>query len=195
MTADNCGAIRVSYSILSAWESGDIDRAIAPFAGVEIEPTEAMDEGRRKHNVWEREVRHTRRLPRCFGGRKLSGEFETEYKKPRRLNDWCTIVGVLDLIDGTTGVDYKTGKRPATEYANSMQHKVYQVLRPDLKRFEYYCRNQHAHKSEQITMAIVHLTRQTLEDGLNWILTNAAELREHLINHGYGDRLDQGKGV
>nr|DAT03900.1 MAG TPA: hypothetical protein [Caudoviricetes sp.] len=30
---------------------------------------------------------------------------------------------------------------------------------------------------------------------MNWILTMAAELREYLINNGYGNRLDQGKGL
>jgi hypothetical protein len=198
MQSDNHGAIRVSYSILNSWAHGDIDRAVAPFAGVEVEPTQPMIDGKTWHAKWERETKRTGRLPKCFGGRKLeSPDIELATKKVRKLTDWCVLSGVLDVRDGKTGIDYKTGKSSATDYANSMQHKCYQVLYPELNRFEYHCRNQHLHKSDDDhkTMSIVHLTRQSLEEGLEWVLTMAAELREYLINNGYGDKLDQGKGL
>ena len=198
MQTDNYGPIRVSYSILSAWARGDIERAIAPYIGQEVEPTEAMVAGKRLHEQWEKEVRRTKRLPKIFGGRKLEApKLEFATKKVRKLNDWCILSGVLDVKDGTTAIDYKTGRTPANDYVNSRQHECYQVLYPEIKRFEYYCKNQHMHRSDpnQITVGVVYLNKRTLEDGLNWILTMAAELREYLINNGHGARLDQGKGV
>lgn len=198
MNNDGYGAIRVSYSILNSWSHGDIDRAVAPYAGVVVESTEAMEYGKRQHEIWEREVRKTKRLPKVFGGRKLNTpELEFSTKRVRKLTDWCVVSGVLDVKDGTTAIDYKTGKSSATDYVNSRQHEVYQVLYPEIKRFEYYCRNQHVHHddSSHITVGVVYLNRKTLEDGLNWILTMAAELREYLINNGMGDKLDQGKGL
>jgi hypothetical protein len=187
----------VSYSILSAWSRGDIDRALAPYLGVEIEPTEAMAEGKRLHKKWERESLRTKRLPRVFGGRKLAKGFELENKVVRKINDWCVLSGVLDVYDGDTIIDYKSGKTSASSYLDGFQPEVYQVLRPNAKRFECYRFNQHLHKSDpdHVTMATLHLTSRTLRNGLEWILTNAAELREHLINNGYGDKLDQGKGL
>lgn len=198
MQSDGYGAIRVSYSILNAWAHGDIDRAVAPYIGESVEPTQAMIDGKKMHEKWEREVRRTKRLPKVFGGRKLeSPQLELTTKRIRKLNDWCALVGALDVKDGTTAIDYKTGKSTATDYVNSKQHEVYQILYPEIKRFEYYCYNQHLYKDDDahITVGVVHLSKRTLEDGLEWVLTMAAELREYLINNGYGDRLDQGKGV
>lgn len=198
MNNDGYGAIRVSYSILNAWASGDIDRAIAPYKGVKVEPTEAMKYGKKMHEIWERHARKHKALPKTFGGRKLnSPELELNTKKVRKLTDWCILSGVLDAKDGNVAIDYKTGVATATDYVNSRQHEVYQVLYPELKRFEYYCKNQHLHHGDpnQITVGVVYLSRKTLEDGLNWILTMAAELREYLINNGLGDKLDQGKGL
>ena len=110
MANDGYGAIRVSYSILNSWAKGDIDRAVAPYAGIEIEPTEAMEYGKKKHEAWEKEARRFGRLPRRFGGRKLiSPQFELNTKKIRKLNDWCYLSGVLDVLDGDVAIDYKTG--------------------------------------------------------------------------------------
>ena len=198
MNNDGYSAIRVSYSILNSWAHGDIDRAIAPYVGVDVEPTEAMIEGKKMHERWEREAKRTGCLPKVFGGRKLkSPELELATKRVRKLTDWCVISGVLDVKDGTTAIDYKTGKATASDYTNSKQHECYQVLYPEINRFEYYCCNQHLHHLDDnhVTVGVVYLTRQTLEDGINWILTLAAELREYLINNGYSDRLDQGKGL
>ena len=198
MNNDGYGAIRVSYSILNSWAKGDIDRAIAPYADVETESTEAMEYGKKMHAVWERYVRKYKKLPKIFGGRKLKApELELNTKRVRKLTDWCVISGVLDVKDGSTAIDYKTGKSSATDYVNSKQHEVYQVLYPEIKRFEYYCKNQHVYRDDpsHVTVGVVYLNRNTLEDGLNWILTMAAELREYLINNGYGNRLDQGKGL
>ena len=198
MASDGYGPIRVSYSILNSWARGDIDRAVAPYAGVEIEATEAMEYGKKKHEAWEKETRRTGRLPARFGGRKLkSPQLELNTKKVRKLNDWCYLSGVLDVLDGDTAIDYKTGRTPASEYLNSKQHECYQILYPNIKRFEYHCFNQHLCRSDDgyITVAIAYLDKNTLKNGIEWVLTMAAELREYLINNGMGDKLDQGKGL
>ncbi len=197
MANDGYGAIRVSYSILNSWAKGDIDRAVAPYAGIEIEPTEAMEYGKKKHEAWEKESRLSGRLPRRFGGRKLiSPQFELNTKKIRKLNDWCYLSGVLDVLDGDVAIDYKTGVTPASEYLNSYQHECYQILYPNIKRFEYHCCNHHLHRKDDgyITVAVAYLNKDTLKHGIEWVLTMAAELREYLINNGMGDKLDQGKG-
>lgn len=197
MANDGYGAIRVSYSILNSWAKGDIDRAVAPYAGVEIEPTEAMEYGKKKHAAWEKETLRTGRLPRRFGGRKLvSPKLELSTKRVRKINDWCYLSGVLDVLDGDTAIDYKTGKTPASDYLNSRQHECYQILYPNIKRLEYHCCNHHLRRKDDgyITVAVAYLNKKTLRDGIEWVLTNAAELREYLINNGMGDRLDQGKG-
>jgi hypothetical protein len=182
--------IRVSYSILSAWARGDVDRAIAPFLGEEVLPTQAMIEGKEWHKKWEDETNRTGCRPKIFGGEKLTNA-RAEVKLVRQLTDWCTLSGVIDLMDDEQDEDHKTGKSTATDYANGFQHKVYHVLDPSKKRFRYNCFNQHlpSNHPDAVTVSIVHLTRKTLEEGIEYVLTHAAELREYLIREGYGDRL------
>ena len=100
------------------------------------------------------------------------------------------------MLDGDVAIDYKTGKTPAGEYLNSHQHECYQILYPNIKRFEYHCCNHHLRRKDDgyITVAVAYLNKQTLKNGIEWVLTMAAELREYLINNGMGDKLDQGKG-
>ena len=198
MTSDGYGPIRVSYSILNSWARGDIDRAVAPYTGVEIESTEAMEYGKKKHTDWEKETKRTGRLPRKFGGRKLnSPQLELGTKKVRKITDWCYLSGVLDVLDGDTAIDYKTGRATASEYLSSHQHECYQILYPNITRFEYHCLNQHLHRTDDkhITMSIAYLNKDTLRNGIEWVLTMAAELREYLINNGMANKLDQGKGL
>lgn len=190
--ADKYSPIRVSYSILSAWARGDIDRALGPFLGKEIAPTQAMIEGKHWHAKWEKETNRTGCRPKIFGGEKIAN-VQTEVKIVKQLNDWCILSGVIDLQSPTQNEDHKTGRSSATDYASSFQHKFYQVLDPSKKKFRYNCFNQHLPKDhpDRVTVSVVHLTRNTLEDGLEDILTHSAELRQYLIGQGLEDRLSR----
>lgn len=202
MNESDYGAIRVSYSILDAWARGDIASATAPYTGIEPEIDEetrkALDFGKKKHAEWERIVRRTGALPKVFGGQKLnSPKLELSTKKVRELTPWCVLSGVLDVLDGTIAIDYKTGRSSASQYVESHQHEVYQILYPQITKFVYCCDNQHLSKRDpgRTTVGVVHLSKRTLQDGLEWVLKNAKELRIYLIDKGYGARLDQGKGL
>lgn len=175
--------MRVSYSMLAAFYSGDVDRAVAPFVGAGVEPTKAMVEGKNLHLDWERIGKDTGRLPDIFGGEQFKNpSIEYGNKKARQLNDWLELSGMLDVLDdGTDGVDYKTGVSSAGDYANGWQHKVYQILYPTMKRFHYHAHNQY---TKQNTYALCHLTPRTLEDGLEWVISTASDLKAYLENSG-----------
>lgn len=172
--------MRVSYSILSAWARGDYDRAVAPFVGVEMEATDAMLEGRKLHEQWEAEAKKTGKLPKVFGGGSFSSDkpvFEKDTKRVVQINDWLTLSGVLDVLDGVIGVDYKSGTTPSNAYANSFQHKVYKILYPKLQTFYYIAHNQHNNTQ---SFSIAHLSDKSLVEGIEWVLTHASDLRAHL---------------
>ena len=175
--------MRVSYSMLAAWHRGDYDRAIAMIMREPFEPTPQMEAGIKFHRQWEAEGRKTLAMPKVFGGAKFKNpKFELETKRVRRLNDWLTLAGVLDVFDdGTVGKDYKSGAASAISYSNGYQHKFYQVLYTEMERFEYHCHNQYTGEN---TMSIVHLTQATLESGLEFILTTASDMRAYLENSG-----------
>lgn len=178
--------IRLSYSIIAAWLRGDWDNATAPFMGRETFSSEAMEAGKRYHRKWEKEALRTGRLPHVFGGGKLAEGFRTEQKREVWLNEWIQISGILDLIEGKSATDYKTGKKNATGYANGDQHKFYKVLAPELETFYYRCMNQHLRRGipERTSFGVVHLTDRALEDGIEMILTVAPEIHKYLIDSG-----------
>lgn len=173
--------LRVSYSILSAWARGDYDRALSMYFREETPTTPAMELGKKMHDKWEKEIEKTKSMPAVFGGRPLEKHTtENRTKRELMLNDWLQLVGVLDLMEGTTGRDWKCGRTTATSYANGYQHKVYQILYPKLNRFEYYAYNPY---DKSATMAIVHLTDKSLEDGVEWVITYASDFRAYLENN------------
>jgi hypothetical protein len=166
---------RFSYSILNAWARGDYESAIAMVLRQPVPATAAMEEGKRLHTLWEFEGKKTNRLPKVFGGEQLLHP-QFEVKKEVVLNDWITFVGRLDVLDLPRAIDYKSGVTPATAFANSPQHGCYQVLYPTLKSFEYHCFNATAN---EVTMVIVHLNDKTLQEGMEFILSNASEIRDY----------------
>ena len=187
MTNITTTPFRASYSILAAWERGDWDDAIDMYFKREREETEAMRYGKEKHAEWEAEVK-AGHMPKVFGGRKLTKPYHAELKLEVQLADWLVLVGVLDNIEGEVGRDWKTGVARASALANGYQHKVYQLLvqmsslRSDiqlqpLKRFEYHVFNQHARTVE---MSIVHLTDKSLEEGVEFVTTNASEMKNYI---------------
>lgn len=173
--------MRVSYSMLSAWERKDYDSAIGMWLGVSSPKNEAMIAGTTFHEDWEDEVKRTGKLPSVFGVKYLNNP-ETEVKIVKKLSDWLTLSGVIDLRDVPDMYEYKTGRTPASTYANGYQHKVYQVLDPRLTTAHIYAYNQH---TNTVSYEKVHLDKDSLVDGINWIVTLASEMRATLESMGY----------
>lgn len=179
--------MRVSYSILSCWARGDYERALAMYFREPLPSTPAMELGKKFHDEWEKEIGNTKSMPAVFGGAPLQ-KHSTELRTKREvmLNDWLQIVGVLDLLEGHIGRDWKSGKTPATAYSNGFQHKVYQVLYPLINQFEYWCYNP---ITGGVTMSLIHLSDQSLEEGVNWIMTHAGAMRAYLEQNNLWDRV------
>lgn len=174
--------MKVSYSILNMWQQGRYDDAIAAYQGIWIPPTDQMKAGTEYHQAWENEVNASHKLPKVFGAAKLTKPIAEGYYKVQIL-DWLWVSGMLDCEDEAelTGYEYKTGKSNAGAYARTYQHKVYKVLRPHLKWFEYHAFNQY---TDVATMERIHLTQKLYEDGLEWITSNACDLRATLEQMG-----------
>lgn len=171
---------RASYSTLSVWARGDYDLAIGMyFKRVEMD-TPAMREGREYHTRFEHEIKSTGHMPAIFGGGKLPADYRCEVFASKQLANWLVLRGKLDLKLPTVGYDWKTGITPSTQWANSFQHKVYKVLYPELERFEYHAFNQYAKPSEAVTVSIVHLTPKSLEEGVEWVVTHASDMKQYI---------------
>lgn len=168
---------KASYSTLSVWARGDYDLALAMYFKRAEYDTPAMAFGREMHRLFEQDIKETGHMPNIFGGQPILPGFKTEVFARKQLADWLELRGKLDLLAGSAGFDWKTGITPSTQYGNSMQHKVYQVLYPHLKRFEYHAFNQY---TKRVTVSIVHLTPKTLEEGVEWVVTHASEMKLYI---------------
>jgi hypothetical protein len=173
---------RASYSTLAAWARGDYDLALGMYFKTTDFDTEAMALGRALHEEWEREIKASNNMPAVFGGKPIPGEYKAEVFARKQLAPWLELRGMLDLMvpEWAAGFDWKSGTTPSSAWANSMQHKVYQVLYPQLKRFEYHAFNPYAKASEAVTVSIVHLDEQTKEDGVEWVVTYASEMKNYI---------------
>lgn len=172
---------RASYSTLSAWARGDYDLAIGMYFKTTKFDNEAMQLGRALHDEWDQEIKRTGAMPRVFGGRPLPPNYKSEQFVTKQLADWLVLRGRLDLlIPDEVGFDWKSGVTPSTQWANSMQHNVYQILYPKIKRFEYHAFNPYAKHSEAVTVSVVHLNAKSLEQGVEWVVTHAGEMKNYI---------------
>lgn len=173
--------MRVSYSMLAAWERKDYESAIGMYLGKSRPPSEAMVAGTTFHEDWENEVKRTGKLPSIFGTRDLNNP-ETEVKIVKKLTDWLTLSGVIDLRDVPDVYEYKSGRSSASFYARSHQHTTYQLLDPRLTMAHYLVYNQY---TNTVTYERVHLDIDSFKDGANWVLTLASEMKATLESMGY----------
>lgn len=199
---------RASYSTLAAWARGDYDLALGMYFKTATFDNDAMRLGRALHDEWEQEIKASGCMPQVFGAKPLPKGYKCEVFATRKLADWLVLRGKLDLhtptpyasnklkfgenVEGEpgrvydyvdargVGFDWKSGVTPSTQWANSMQHKVYQVLYPSLQRFEYHAFNPYAKRSQAVTVSIVHLTPKTLEEGVEWLVTHAGEMKHYI---------------
>lgn len=179
---------RASYSVLSTWARGDIDRAVEMYFKLSTYDTPQMKAGREYHDAWDLEVSETGCMPQVFGGRKLNNPI-TERKIVKQIEDWLELVGVVDLVDGELMVDYKTGKTPSSAYTNGFQHCLYSILVPEAKMFEYHHYDQYNKTKD---MQILHLSEQTYMDGMDYLITHASDmhsfLEENQLYERYNDK-------
>jgi hypothetical protein len=175
---------RASYSNLSLWAKGDYRAAVESYFKLKQFSTKAMVDGRLLHEKWAEEIERTKCMPVIFGGQKLTNPI-VELKVVKQIYDWLEIVAIIDMYDDQVLYDWKTGTQTSDTYCRSYQPKVYQVMYPKATRFMIYHYNQHT-KSKDVS--IVHLTKQTIKDGLNWILTNACDMHNYLETNNLYER-------
>lgn len=171
---------RLSFSILDKVRLGYIDEAISMFNRVPLPATPAMELGKKYHNLWEKQILKTGRIPDMLGGEQLTDGWTVEKKLVKRFrlgDNVVEFVGVYDNYEPNapqpTLRDWKMTTSSATVYSNSYQHSCYKVLVPDATVFEYRCK--HPFILDQLTIARIHLTDAQRERGLEFIRTYAGE--------------------
>lgn len=169
---------RASFSVLNTWAMGDWQRAIEMYLKLPYEPTPQMIEGSKYHQEWQNEIVTKNKLPQVFGGSPLKNP-KAELKLEKQLTDWLELVGIIDLYDGDTIYDWKTGK--SKQNADGFQLKVYQILIPTARRGEIHHYDQYIKK---VDVSVVHLTDKTLKEAVEWVVTFSSEMYHYLKQNG-----------
>lgn len=179
---------RASYTTLTAWASGDWERAIKIYFKLEKFTTPAMAEGKQYHEEWENHIKTTGALPAVFGGGPLIAP-TAESKLVVELEPWLDLVGVIDCYDKPIVYDWKTGKQSSEHYAGTMQPGIYGVLSAFsgkyVDRAIIWHYDQYTKKSD---MSQVWLTDKCLDHAHNWIVTQSSEMHNYLTENKLYER-------
>lgn len=180
---------RASFTTLSAWASGDWNKAIKSYFHIETYTSPAMLMGRQFHEEWQKEVELTQCLPKVFGGKKLNNPI-CEGKLVVNIEDWLDLVFVSDCRDGDTLYEYKTGKSCNSEgYAHSEQTGLYALghlyNKSKISKIEIHHYDQYIKKSD---MSKIWVTDNLLKNSLNWLLTQSTDMQNYLLTNKLYER-------
>lgn len=181
LTSDS---IRVSYSMLKAFEGGNVKGAVSMLLGLPTYSSASMATGDMLHQKWAQHIRATETLPEEFGASKLGSVDLVEKKlEAKLLGGKVVLSGVPDCVVSPAVIEFKTGGRAtkAEDYANSRQHGVYQLLLTasdiHINRCDIYHYNT---LTDEATHALVWLTKDTLGDTYSWVMAQTKSLLEYL---------------
>jgi len=174
--------IRLSYSMLSAAKRGDFETVRNMFLRKEMPRTQEQIDGLEYHKRWEDTINKIKAVKiglgeYIFNTPKCEQKLEVDY------GDDFTLVGVLDVLDGSRIYEFKTGTQDVFSYAASYQLPIYFLL-AKLKGIEvnegwiiHY--NQYEERGE---MAVVRNSPLAIDEASNYVDTLGGMVKSYLQN-------------
>jgi len=185
---ENKHIFRASYTILSLWESNRWEDAIKVYFKLDTFCTPQMAAGKELHKKWEAETMRTKCLPAVLGGAPLKDP-KVEHKIVASLAPWLNLVGVIDLNDGDTLYEYKSGVQSSEQYASGKQHGVYALLAReagyDPKLIKIYHYNQYTKRKD---LSLIWVTDKLVADAREWVETIAGEMQNYYLTNKIYER-------
>jgi hypothetical protein len=172
--------VKLSYSILHAWETGRWEDAVGYYLGKEIPSTVFMDLGKTMHEKWaDYTIVHGQMHPEVRVELLVNPIVEQKYEKRIPFSDDIEILvrGVIDLENNNTLIDYKCGRTVPSSYVAGWQLDLYKLLRPKANLGKYICFNPY---TNEVSTGIKFLDDLNAEDALNNIITWGSELIDYL---------------
>ena len=179
--------LRISYTLLSYWNRGDIDGAVGYYLklGKELR-TKAIEEGKSYDEVMLEIVDKEKRLPREMGNIKFKDP-KTHLKIVVPYNELFDLVGVLDIYDPPIVYEFKTGtSKDSADYASDFQVDLYFLLLVLAKMpvdRGYILHYDQAHRS--FDKSLLWLGERRLENARNHIDSIGPEIYDFFKKEGY----------
>jgi hypothetical protein len=182
--------IKVSYSILSAWESGSKEQAVNNFFKIYSPSSQAMNEGTAFHKSWEESILKHKRLPKELSTQNqplIAPRTEVYLKKD--ITPQIEYSGIIDCLDEPILYEFKSGNKVSSDYANTKQIDGYALLCAKegikIEKGFYLHYNQ---KTKDTDCAMVWITPKRLERVEKWIIKNATEFYNYLLENKLYER-------
>ena len=177
--------IRLSHSLISLWERGDVKGAIDCYFHVNRLGTPAMEEGKKYHDEIADVITRTNKLPEYMN-------FKTDFKNPKPeqelivdYNELCTIKGVIDCLDEPIMYEWKTGVSNSLEWARTGQIPLYFLLceLAGIKVDSAYLVRYNQHKDET-DFAIIHNSQKLRDKARNVVDSVCHDIHEYFEEQG-----------
>lgn len=177
--------IRLSHSLISVWERGDIKGAIDLYFHVNRDGTPAMEEGKKFHQEISESIDKYNSLPDYmnFKGKFLTPKTEHEVTVP--YNEICDIKGVFDCLDEPNLYEWKTGVSDSLEWARTGQIPLYFLIcelagiKVDLAYLVRH--NQHARQTDY---AIIHNSQKLRDKAKNIVDSVCFDIHNYFTEQG-----------
>lgn len=172
--------VKLSYSILHAWEQKRFEDAIAMYLGKELPSTPYMELGKLKHQQWADYTMATGRMhPELGEDTLIKPIVEQKYEKRIPFNDDIEILirGIIDLEHSNILIDYKCGRSTPSSYIEGWQLDLYKLLRPEATLGVYICFDPY---NKTTARGIKYLHKSNAETALENIYTHGGEIIDYL---------------
>jgi hypothetical protein len=175
--------VKLSFSILSAWEKGRWESAVGMYLGKDLPSTLYMDLGKVKHQQWADYTMRTGRMHPELGGDEFKQPIvEQKYEKRIPFSDDIEILirGIIDVEDDNVLIDYKCGRSTPSSYVDGWQLDLYKLLRPKATLGKYICHNPYTNENSR---GIKFLDESNAQHALDNIITWGSEIIDYLQSH------------
>jgi hypothetical protein len=168
--------LRVSYSLLSAWERGQTDYCVKLYTHQETPKTEAMEDGIVWDTVQMEEIQKHKRTTPEFNSFSFSDP-QTQLKLETPYNSHVELIAKLDVYDKPNITELKTGRRSALSYLSSKQLDIYALACHMNKlpvdkiiviRYDQY--------NDEVDWAFKYMNKEVLDTARNYIDSLSADI-------------------
>lgn len=178
--------IRLSHTLLSLWERGDVDGAVATYFHLDRPTTTAMDDGKEIHEQIAEHVQTYNTFPEWFFNHPLKIP-ETEKEVVVSYNELFDLKGYFDCYESTDEIlfEYKTGVQDSLTWARSYQIPLYFLIAElagiPIKTAYLIHHNQHTKTTDFV---IVHNTPDKVEKARNFIDSLGPDIYNYFEQEG-----------
>jgi hypothetical protein len=176
--------IRLSYSLLSLWERGDIEGAIDTYFHLDKKGTEAMENGKRVHKEIEEHIKTYNTFPEWFFDYPLTLP-ETEKEVVVSYNEMFDLKGVFDCLDPVekTLFEFKTGNSDSLEWARTWQLPIYFLI-AELGKIDIDKAILIRNNGKESDFVVVHNSKRLRDKARNIVDSLGPEIYEYFTKEG-----------